>query len=172
MARPTIYTEDLGVEIAWRSAEGKSLKTICTGRGMPSVRTVFRWRRDHPEFAALLDLAVLDRAQLYVEQTIDIADEQAADSAQVSRAKNRIQARQWAAARLNPAKFSERLVASHITPAEEARPFAPESPDLGIDLARRIAFVLAKGVQLRRERNAKDQEARTDASAQAATVAG
>lgn len=170
MARPTLYTEDLGVEIAWRSAEGKSLKTICKGRGMPSVRTVFRWRRDYPEFAALLDLAVLDRAQLYVEQTIDIADEPTSDAVQVSRAKNRIQARQWAAARLNPAKFSERLVASHITPADEARPFDPASPDEHLDLARRLAFVLAKGVFIQRERNGTNQEVRADAAATTAAA--
>ena len=75
MGRPSLYTEALGVEIASRSAEGKSLKSICDDPAMPGLRMIMEWRHAHMEFDQLLMRAHLAKADLLFEQSIEIADE-------------------------------------------------------------------------------------------------
>lgn len=147
MGRPTLYSEELGIEIASRSAAGESLLKITSARGMPSMRTLQEWRHRHPELNALLDRAHLDRAQIYFEESITIADEDVADAAQAQRNRLRVQARQWAAARLDPARFSDRVINAHIVPSDPARPFAQMTRDERLMLAHRLAFVLRRGLQ-------------------------
>lgn len=148
MARPSSYSDEIALEIAARSTEGRSLRTICDDEDMPCLRTVLRWRNEHPEFDRMLNAAHLDRATIYFEDSIDIADEPVEDSAQASRARNRIQARQWAAARLNPAKYSERIVNSHVIPATPDRPFGEMTGKEQLDMARQVAFALHLGMRV------------------------
>lgn len=52
-ARPyTRFTADVAREVCERVAAGESLKAICADPDMPSDRTVARWAREHPRFAA------------------------------------------------------------------------------------------------------------------------
>lgn len=156
MARPTTYTDELGDEIAAQSAQGKSLKAVCAGRGMPSLRTVFEWRRKHPAFAMLLVAALVDRASLYFEESIEIADEKVTDAVAVSRNRTRVQARQWSAARLDPARFSERLINAHVLPSDPERPFAEVPRKEQMAMAREIAYALHLGLKVRRELDASN----------------
>lgn len=50
MARPTIYSDDLGERIAELIEEGKSLRQIDKLEGMPAASTVHKWlsTKDHP----------------------------------------------------------------------------------------------------------------------------
>lgn len=161
MARPSDYSPDLAVEIAWRSAEGKSLKTICEGRGMPTLRTVFRWRRDHAEFDRLLQAAHADKADILFEEMIEIADDPVADAAEAARARNRIQARQWACAKLRPDRYAERSVNAHVLPSDPEKPFSDRTPHERMEFGMHLAFMLRVAAEdMRREREGK---AATDA---------
>lgn len=147
MPRPTDYSEELCIEIAARSAEGQSLKTICEADDMPSLRSVLRWRHVHPEFDQLLMRAHLDKADILFEESVSIADEPVADTAQAMRNKLRVQARQYAAARLNPTRYAERI-------AVGAAPEFPATETLSdFDAARRVAYILQRNLhRLRNER--------------------
>ena len=114
MARPisTSYSESQKKQIVTIVCEKLSnsditLAAICElGKGqLPHPSTIREWCRDSAELAAVYSRAMTARADYFVEQMLEIADTEA-DS---HKARNRIQARQWVAGKLNPAKYSDKL---------------------------------------------------------------
>src|SRR5262245_16574671 len=65
------YTTELAMEIAWRTAEGKSLRAIAADPGMPGLRTITEWESKHPEFQHMLDRARLIKADRRLERIDD-----------------------------------------------------------------------------------------------------
>ncbi|MEW6705015.1 MAG: hypothetical protein AB1430_09210 [Pseudomonadota bacterium] len=133
------------MQIAERIALGESLKKVTADPWMPSLRTVFTWCMDRPEFDRLLAHARLCKADVIFDQVLDVADEPVADATQAARQKTRVHARMWVAARLNPAKYAERVAVGG----------APEFPSLQAlqgksewEPIRRIAFALAQGQRM------------------------
>jgi len=116
---------------------------------MPALRTLFDWLHSHGEFRDLLNRATLAKADIYFEESISICDEAVADNAQASRQRTRVLARQWACARLNPARYAERLAVGR---APEL-PREPTDLDL-VDVTRRLAFMLAKTDRILQEQPA------------------
>jgi len=51
MSRPTDYTEEVGLAICERIADGESLRTICSDNDMPGRTTVYQWLEAQPAFA-------------------------------------------------------------------------------------------------------------------------
>ena len=60
--------------ILQRVAEGDTLAVICTQTNFPPYWAVLQWRREVPEFATELDAAKLERAELWAEEVLNIAD--------------------------------------------------------------------------------------------------
>lgn len=138
MGRPTSYSREIAEEIAARVAEGASLKGISEQDGLPALRTMVRWTAEHLEFQRMLALARLEKADVLFEESIEIADEKVTDMTQATRNRLRVQARQWAAARLHPARYAEKIGLGQ----------APELPPLQAqasryDSARRFLFALS-----------------------------
>ena len=124
MGRPSSYTMKKGNRICELIAEGKSLVTICKGKGMPHYATVMRWleagekeAREGGEIAVSGRAAFRDRyararrdqAEYYAGEITDIADEPCEDTVAVQRNRLRVEARKWAAAKLLPQKYGEHL---------------------------------------------------------------
>lgn len=136
MGRPTIYSDDLAAEIAYRMIEGNaSLKDIAADEDMPSVRSMVRWCLDHPPFNVVLAQARMLKADNLVDEAVPIADEVVTDLAQAARNRLRVQARLDAAAKLWPAKYSAKL---NIGTASELPRYEEKLTD--IDRARRLLF--------------------------------
>jgi hypothetical protein len=129
------------LEIANRIAEGSSLHKIEKNPKMPAARTVIRWIHQFPEFDRLLAHARLSKAEVLFDEALDISDEIVADAAQAARQRTRVQARQYAASRLNPARYGERLALG------QAPEFKPLNAPPTLDVARRISFVLQLGLK-------------------------
>lgn len=53
-ARPVRWSRAVGDEIVRRTGEGETLRAICAGEGMSSVRGVVRWTADRPAFATAM----------------------------------------------------------------------------------------------------------------------
>ena len=70
---------------------------------VPSPVVVKRWRREFPAFDILMVEAEHARAEVYVDQTLVIAD---SDARTAGAARNSIQSRQWAAARMMDCRSS------------------------------------------------------------------
>lgn len=107
----TTYTTDVADKVCAAIADGASLRSVCKKAGMPSKATVFRWLRDHPEFAAMYEQATDDRVDAQVEEIVDIADSCKPDKESIQKAKLRIYARIEAAQKMKPKKYGAKLQA-------------------------------------------------------------
>ena len=126
MARPSIYTIELGNNICTLiSTTNKSLRSICAELNI-NVSSVLTWLSDgyHPEFTALYARAKEEQADLLAEEILEIADDSSRDTITINkngtevqientewtnRAKLRVEARKWIAAKLKPRKYGDRL---------------------------------------------------------------
>ena len=91
------------------------------------MRTFYAWSREKDDFSAQLTRARLDQADTFADQMCDIAD----DEEDVARAKLKIDARKWVAARLKPKSWGDR-VQQEITGAD------------GTPLGLKVSFVEGK----------------------------
>lgn len=124
--RPEIYTQEIADRICAEIASStKSLRTICNADGMPSVMTVLRWlREDKDGFCAQYTRAKEEQADFMTEEMIEIADDGTNDYMTIvkgdmeynienkevtSRSKLRVETRKWAASKLKPKKYGDKL---------------------------------------------------------------
>lgn len=116
--RPSIFTQELAVQICKELALGKSLRTVCKGKGMPDLATVFRWIHDKDGFREQYARAKEESADALAEEIIDISDEahrivekghqkKAGAYAQVERL--RIDTRKWVMAKMKPKKYGDKM---------------------------------------------------------------
>lgn len=105
--------------------EGKSLRSICLQDGMPTKTTVFRWLQDdrYAKFRDQYAYAREVQGDGYADETVDIADdgtndymvdpetgETKYDGDSVNRSRLRVDARKWAAGKLNPKKYGDKTL--------------------------------------------------------------
>ena len=110
MARPSRYTTKLGDAICKRIAKGESLRKIGERSDMPSAETIRRWLASestmYAGFRGQYARAREEQADHYADQIIEIADEANEENAvALGKAKLRIEARKWKAAKLAPKKW-------------------------------------------------------------------
>jgi len=130
--RPTDYTPELAVEICSRLATGESLRSICRDDHMPNKTTVFKWLFENkfPEFNDQYAQARAMQAETMAEEMLDIADDGTNDwmerfdsegnatgyqlnGEHVQRSKLRIDTRKWAASKLLPKRYGDRITTEH-----------------------------------------------------------
>jgi len=106
--RPTIFTEKLAEAICIRIADGESLRSICEDKKMPGLTTVRRWLADadREKFRLQYAQARDEQADFYADEIIEIADTSDGD---FNKARLRIDARKWKAARMAPKKYGDKI---------------------------------------------------------------
>ncbi|MBL4591268.1 MAG: hypothetical protein JKY96_04845 [Phycisphaerales bacterium] len=104
------YSLKLAEEICRRIADGESLRHVCEDENMPAKGTVFTWLNQHPKFEELYSNARDRQADTLVDDIIEIADDERLDP---KRARVKIAARQWLAARQAPKKYGDRMQLNH-----------------------------------------------------------
>ena len=102
---PREYVFSTAAWIAQEHAKGDTLLTLHNLHPdtVPEPLMVRRWRREFPAFDLLMIEAEHARADVMVDDTLTIAD---SDDRTAGSARNSIQARQWAAARLNRERYA------------------------------------------------------------------
>lgn len=125
MGRPSKFTPKLVAIICERLADGESLRTICADEVMPSRQTVRCWLRDDPVFASQYARAREEQADVLLEEILDIADDGSRDYKQdgdgrlvpdqdhIQRSRLRVDARKWAASKMAPKKYGDRIAHEH-----------------------------------------------------------
>jgi hypothetical protein len=128
--RPTKYNLELADNICERLASGESMRAISRNDKYPAMSTLFKWLREHREFSEQYAKAKEESADALVEDMLDIADNQASqpvmvdgkpltvngeiiktvDSASVQHARLRVDTRKWAASKLKPKKYGDKVV--------------------------------------------------------------
>jgi hypothetical protein len=103
MGRPSSYNDEMADKIIEHISEGKSLASA-TQYGMPPASTVFRWMEDNEDFRKRYARAREEQAELLVSEIIEIADTEE----DPAKARNRIDARKWAAMKLLPKVYGDR----------------------------------------------------------------
>lgn len=134
--RPTIYSPELAARICAELACGRSLRSVCRADDMPGLETVFRWLREKPEFRDQYEQAKNESADALFEEMLDIADDGTNDWMQihdkdgenigwklngenVQRSRLRVDVRKWAASKLKPKKYGERVDLNHGTQPDD-----------------------------------------------------
>lgn len=123
--RPTDYSLELAVKICARLSCGESLRSVCRDAEMPAASSVFLWLSKHKEFAEQYARAKEESADALVEDIQDIADDGTNDWMEVhgkdgsvgwqlngehiQRSRLRVDVRKWAASKLKPKKYGEKL---------------------------------------------------------------
>lgn len=120
----THFTQAIGDQICGLLAQGLSLMSICSMEGMPDTTTIYAWRRRFPSFSLAYAQAREDAADAFADEILAIADDRSddwkldettntwkPDHDIVNRAKLRVDARKWIAAKLKPATYSDRVEA-------------------------------------------------------------
>lgn len=125
---------------------------------MPDASTVFRWLRTDDEFRKQYARAKEESADALVEEMLDISDEASNDWMEVhdpdnpgyrlngeaiNRSRLRVDTRKWVASKLKPKKYGDRST-TELTGAD-GKDLIPEMTDT--EIARRMAFILAKGMR-------------------------
>jgi len=100
-----VYTEDMAASICEQVANGFALNEICVRAAMPSRSTVYKWLGQHPVFADMYARAREERSDLIADEIVTIADTEADHN----KARVRIDARKWWAAKVNPKKYGDKL---------------------------------------------------------------
>lgn len=121
VGRPSDYNQDVAAAICARLVEGESLRKICQDDDMPAISTVFKWLAAHEEFVEQYALARDSQADTLADEIIDIADDgkrdykvdedgrAVVDHDHIARARLRVDARKWIAAKLKPKKYGDRI---------------------------------------------------------------
>lgn len=117
MARPTIYSEELALEICEQIAQGNSLRSICERDDMPAISSVLLWVTKHTKFSEQYARAREAQADYYADELIEIADTVLKDNegkvfddpTAVARAKLRIETRKWVASKLKSKSYGDKV---------------------------------------------------------------
>lgn len=124
------YSPVLVERICAALAEGRSLRSICKDKGMPTEQTTYRWLAKSAEFRALYSLAREVQVDVLVDEILDIADNASEDwikkdsgwvtnRENIKRTKLRIGVRKWRVGILMLRKYGagrERSGDGEVTP--------------------------------------------------------
>lgn len=106
MGRPSSFTEELADEICKRLSLGETLRTIiATSPHMPDRVTIYRWLESNENFRNQYTRARAEQADYYAEQIVDEA--MTSHDAQIGRL--RVDALKWAASKMAPKKYGEKV---------------------------------------------------------------
>ena len=123
MGRPTVYNEKFVDEFCRRLIEGESTRSICASPGMPSRAIVFVWLSDgkHQELVERYEQAKRIRAEIIVEDLLEIADDSSADYVEgedgkrylnaehVARSRLRVDTRKWYVGKCLPKIYGDSI---------------------------------------------------------------
>lgn len=117
----TDYTPELAARICEEMIGGKSLTKVCQMEGMPAKRTVMYWRTKYPEFEKLYRIAQQERAEAYIDEIIDIADDTSGDyytdaegnkrvdTEHINRSRLKVDTRKWIASKMIPRLYGDKV---------------------------------------------------------------
>lgn len=116
MGRPSSYTPELAELICSQIADGHSLKDICLAKNMPSRETVRLWLLKDPIFLGMYARAREEQADHFADEIIEIADAAVGNPEEVQAARLRVDSRKWAASKMAPKKYGDKVTNEQVGP--------------------------------------------------------
>lgn len=122
--RPPEYTREKAEAICARILCGEGVVQICRDADMPGERTVYSWLLNNTEFQQMYTRAREVQAERFAEEVVSIADslDEYATSEQVQAARLKTDNRKWAAGKLSPRKYGDRLTTENHTTIDASDP--------------------------------------------------
>jgi hypothetical protein len=119
--RSPSYSDAIADVLCDRLAKGESLRSICRDSAMPGRQTVADWLTHHQAFfdqysrARLIGLDEIADELLEIADNADGGEESSAAraSANIQRAKLRIDTRKWLLSKLAPQRYGDRIQHEH-----------------------------------------------------------
>ena len=102
----TRYRPDVGDAVCLLVRQGITLKDAAHRLPIRDVTTIYRWRRDHPDFREKLEAARKDAADNFIDKIQEIADTKDIPKEDVPGARLRVDSYKWLAEKANPQKYS------------------------------------------------------------------
>jgi len=115
----TRFTQEIFDEICVRIAEGESLRKICKDEKMPNLTSVWKWLNNNEELSKQYARAREEQAETFVDEILDIADNNKDDTfldedgkliinqEVIARSRLRVDSRKWIASKLKPKRFGD-----------------------------------------------------------------
>ncbi len=129
IGRPSTYSQEMGLAICERIAQGETLSQVCRDQDMPARATVYRWQEANLEFRDTYRRARELQMEAWGDEIVDIADDttldtvtrvtpqgreyETVDHENIQRSKLRVNTRQWLMARLNPRLYGDKVEHEH-----------------------------------------------------------
>jgi hypothetical protein len=110
IGRPSDYNEEIASLILDRLADGESLRAICQDEGMPDRASVRRWIIADESFRSQYARARGEQGDHYADEIVAISDNTDEDA---NSRRVRIDARKWAAGKLRPDVYGEKITQKH-----------------------------------------------------------
>ena len=130
MGRPSIKTPDMLNELCQRIANGEAMSTVCESEHIASVPTVIRWLREDEDFQSDYAHAMQARGQRYGERVTQISERVERGEIDPNAARVAIDGYKWAAARLAPKQYGDRIETRHTGEVTATLvPIMPSSKD-------------------------------------------
>ena len=113
------FSQEIFDEICVRIAEGESLRKICKDDKMPSLVSVWKWLNNSEELVKQYTRAREEQAETFVDEILEIADENKDDTSidengkliinqeVIARSRLRVDSRKWIASKLKPIRFGD-----------------------------------------------------------------
>lgn len=113
------FSQEIFDEICVRIAEGESLRKICKDDKMPSLVSVWRWLNENETLSKQYTRAREEQAETFVDEILDIADDNKDDTSLdengkliinqevIARSRLRVDSRKWIASKLKPKRFGD-----------------------------------------------------------------
>jgi hypothetical protein len=117
--RPLEYTKQVGNLICELVATHPlGLPSICRMyEGLPSAKTIQRWRHKVADFRLNYAHAKVEQADLLAEECLQIADDSTPENVAVDRL--RVDSRKWLASKLLPKQYGDKLLLEQKTEENE-----------------------------------------------------
>lgn len=107
--RPSKYSPQLADIICERMINGEDLTKICEDKGMPSRVTVWRWMKQHPEFATQYAHAREALAEFEIDHLRELASKCTEENYKSTAVK--LNHFQWRLMKISPKRFGDKLKA-------------------------------------------------------------
>lgn len=111
--RPTDYTKELGDEICVRVADDEGVAAICRDERMPSRTTIYKWLREHQEFADNYTRARLDQGHSVADEAKEVRRKVATGELDPAAARVILDAIKWESGKRAPKSYGEKIAMEH-----------------------------------------------------------
>ena len=107
------WIEDWKVQFCERMAEGRSMRSVCSDKDMPTRTLVENELKSDADFVGQYARACEAREDYLFEDILSLSDDVNEDPAAIAKARLQMDARKWVLGKMRPKKYGDKLDLNH-----------------------------------------------------------